>query len=218
MPWATSQEHTPKQTFDEESNRRMTVMVSGLPRTHFKLLGRIILLILTLLILGVLAQFYLQFSAKLNLTILEDPLLEPDNDWSLSYDTTAPSDVDWAKYAYTQYVTNSIYLCNSLMVFESLHRLGSKAERLMMYPEEWSIEAESSGAWLLRRARDEYDVKLQPVQIQRLEGDITWGESFTKLLAFNQTQYKRVISLDSVANVLQVNTVLHDLLCITLKC
>jgi hypothetical protein len=218
MPWTTSQKYTPKQTFDEESNKPITVMASGLPRTHFKLLSRIIRPVFTLLILGVLAQLYLQLSAKLNLTVLEDPLLEPDNDWSLSYDTTAPSYVDWAKYAYTQYVTNSIYLCNSLMVFESLHRLGSEAERLMMYPEEWSIEAESSDAWLLRRARDEYDVKLQPVQIQRLEGDIIWGESFTKLLAFNQTQYKRVISLDSDANVLQVNTVLHDLLCITLKC
>jgi alpha-N-acetylglucosamine transferase len=213
MPWTTSQQCTPKQTFDEESNRPKTSMISGLPRTHPKLLNRILRPVFTLLILGVLAQFYLQLSAKLNLSVPDNSLLEPDNDWSLSHDTTAPSNVDWSKYAYTQYVTNSIYLCNSLMVFESLHRLGSKAERLMMYPEEWSIEAESSDAWLLRRARDEYNVKLQPVQIQRLEGDITWGESFTKLLAFNQTQYKRVISLDSDANVLQVDAVPHGSPC-----
>jgi hypothetical protein len=31
----------------------------------------------------------------------------------------------------------------------------------------------------------------------------TWSQSFTKLLAFNQTQYKRVLSLDSDATLLQ---------------
>lgn len=31
----------------------------------------------------------------------------------------------------------------------------------------------------------------------------TWAESFTKLLAFNQTQYKRVLNLDSDSTVLQ---------------
>lgn len=97
------------------------------------------------------------------------------------------------------------------MIFESLHRLGSRAERLMMYPGEWSIMSESSDAALLRKARDEYNVKLQPVHIQTLEGNITWSESFTKLLAFNQTQYQRVISLDSDANVLQVMTVSYAL-------
>jgi alpha-N-acetylglucosamine transferase len=32
---------------------------------------------------------------------------------------------------------------------------------------------------------------------------VTWAESFTKLLAFNQTQYERVLSLDSDGMVLQ---------------
>lgn len=32
----------------------------------------------------------------------------------------------------------------------------------------------------------------------------TWADSFTKLLAFNQTQYDRVLSLDSDATLLQV--------------
>ena len=37
-----------------------------------------------------------------------------------------------------------------------------------------------------------------------LKSDVaTWAESFTKLLAFNQTQYKRVLHLDSDATVLQ---------------
>ncbi|KAI4764762.1 nucleotide-diphospho-sugar transferase [Aureobasidium sp. EXF-3400] len=130
-------------------------------------------------------------------------LTEPGIDSSLTYDTTIPSNVDWSKYAYIPYVTSPTYLCNSIMIFESLHRLGSKAERLMMYPEEWAVNSESPDAGLLRKARDKYKVDLQPVQIQRLGEDITWSESFTKLLAFNQTQFDRVISLDSDANVLQ---------------
>ncbi|KAK0738622.1 nucleotide-diphospho-sugar transferase [Schizothecium vesticola] len=77
---------------------------------------------------------------------------------------------DWSRFAYVQYVTNSAYLCNSVMLFETLHRLGtSRADRVMMYP---AVHA-------------------------------TWSESFTKLLAFNQTQYDRVLSLDSNSILLQ---------------
>ena len=37
-----------------------------------------------------------------------------------------------------------------------------------------------------------------------IEGEATWAESYTKLLAFNQTQYDRVLNLDSDSTVLQV--------------
>lgn len=33
---------------------------------------------------------------------------------------------------------------------------------------------------------------------------VTWAESYTKLLAFNQTEYDRVLSLDSDSTILQV--------------
>ncbi|KAG5751052.1 hypothetical protein H9Q70_006277 [Fusarium xylarioides] len=115
---------------------------------------------------------------------------------------------DWSRFAYIQYVTNEDYLCNSVMIFEALHRLGSKADRLLMYPQEMlDPEAEyasSHGGKLLIRARDEYNVTLQPIEIQHRNGqDETWADSFTKLLAFNQTQYERVLSLDSDSTVLQ---------------
>ncbi|PCD31274.1 hypothetical protein AU210_010929 [Fusarium oxysporum f. sp. radicis-cucumerinum] len=114
----------------------------------------------------------------------------------------------WSRFAYIQYVTNEDYLCNSVMIFEALHRLGSKADRLLMYPQEMlDPEAEyssSHGGKLLIRARDEYNVTLQPIEIQHRDGqDETWADSFTKLLAFNQTQYERVLSLDSDSTVLQ---------------
>ncbi|CAF3587907.1 unnamed protein product [Fusarium graminearum] len=117
-------------------------------------------------------------------------------------------ETNWSKFAYVQYVTDVDYLCNSVMAFETLGRLGSRADRVMMYPSEMlAPDAEYSdtkAGQLLIKARDEYNVKLQPVEIQRREGDdLTWAESFTKLLAFNQTQYERVLSLDSDGMVLQ---------------
>ncbi|KAI1113076.1 glucose N-acetyltransferase [Nemania sp. NC0429] len=116
--------------------------------------------------------------------------------------------IDWSRYAYTQYVTNKEYLCNSVMIFETLHRLKAKADRVMMYPESMMSPTEtdpaSTEAKLLVKARDRYGVKLVPVSVQRRNGgDATWAESFTKLLAFNQTQYQRVLNVDSDATILQ---------------
>ncbi|KAF2144950.1 glycosyltransferase family 8 protein [Aplosporella prunicola CBS 121167] len=118
-------------------------------------------------------------------------------------DTTV---VDWSQFAYIQYVTNLAYLCNSVMIFESISRFGSHADKLMMYPHEWSLSSDdnSDESRLLRKARDKYHVRLVPITVQRSSGqDATWMDSFTKLLAFNQTQYERVIILDSDATLLQ---------------
>jgi alpha-N-acetylglucosamine transferase len=109
------------------------------------------------------------------------------------------------------------------MIFEALHRLGAKPDLLMLYPAEYPLEDASEESRLLRKARDQYGVKLVPINIQRRTGDdgrfqfvghilyfetdiylVTWAESFTKLLVFNQTQYDRVLSLDSDATVLKL--------------
>lgn len=113
--------------------------------------------------------------------------------------------IDWHRFAYCQYVSNPEDLCNALMIFESLKRLGSKADRLMMYPEDWKVVADRTSLeyQLFTKARDEYNVTLQPMHVQHMVGDATWAD--TKLLAFNQTQYHRVLSLDSDSTVLQVS-------------
>ncbi|KAK7419959.1 N-acetylglucosaminyltransferase [Neonectria magnoliae] len=116
------------------------------------------------------------------------------------------ADLDWSRFAYTQYVTNSAYLCNSVMFFEALHRLSSRADRVMMYPSGMleSDDDHSSDARLLIKAREDYNVKLVPIAVQHRNGaDSTWADSFTKLLAFNQTQYRRVLSIDSDSMLLQ---------------
>lgn len=130
------------------------------------------------------------------------PLLQVSNETTSS---AASGDVDWSQYAYFQYVTNADYLCNSLMIFESLHRLESKASRVMLYPQEWTADMGSGEGRLLLKAHDEFHVHLHPVAVQHLPEVSTWADSLTKLLAFNQTQYKRVLSLDSDATVLQVS-------------
>ncbi|CVL05454.1 related to GNT1 alphaN-acetylglucosamine transferase K. lactis [Fusarium mangiferae] len=114
--------------------------------------------------------------------------------------------VDWSRFAYTQYVTNSEYLCNSVMFFEALQRLGSQADRVMMVPASM-LEPDmenSSDVYLIDKARDEYSVKIVPITIQtHWAGEATWADSYTKLQAFNQTQYDRVLSIDSDSALLQ---------------
>ncbi|WYZ35759.1 hypothetical protein EsH8_X_000406 [Colletotrichum jinshuiense] len=78
----------------------------------------------------------------------------------------------------------------------------------MMYPSKMldplATEGDTYDAKLLIRARDVYGVKLAPITVQhRPNVDPTWAESFTKLLAFNQTNYDRVLSIDSDSTILQ---------------
>ncbi len=91
------------------------------------------------------------------------------------------------------------------MVFEALSRLGSRADRILFYPEEWDTEIASPtdrDSQLLVKARDWYNVKLIPVEMKLLNDD-TWNSSFTKFLAWGQTRYERILHLDSDVTVLQ---------------
>ncbi|KAK5991236.1 Glucose N-acetyltransferase 1 [Cladobotryum mycophilum] len=122
----------------------------------------------------------------------------------------ADGNVDWSRFAYVQYVTDSEYVCNSVMMFERLHHLGSRADRVLMYPAKmlWDPAASDGGgshdADLLIKARNEYNVKLVQIRVQQKDTDEeTWAKSYTKFLAFNQTQYDRVLSLDSDMTILK---------------
>ncbi len=115
-----------------------------------------------------------------------------------------PEEVDWTEYAYSQYATTTDYLCNSLMIFETLHRLGSKADRILLYSSTLLTSTENSlVGYLLEKAQAEFNVKLIPIKEQRKSNVIRiWASSYTKLLAFNQTQYNRVLHLDSDSTLL----------------
>lgn len=82
--------------------------------------------------------------------------------------------VDWSRYAYFQYATSGVYLCNAVMIFEALHRLGSRAERVLFYPEQMdtSVESESDrDSQLLLLAKEKYNVQITPIDIQSIKGD-----------------------------------------------
>ncbi|KFA61841.1 hypothetical protein S40285_08093 [Stachybotrys chlorohalonatus IBT 40285] len=124
-------------------------------------------------------------------------------------DVSHSTKVDWSRFAYTQYATDRDTLCNAVMIFESLHWLESKADRVLLYPLEMldplvPEENASDDARLLLRARDDYQVHLVPITIHfgGMDADPR-TESFIKLLAFNQTSYDRVLALDSDSVLLQ---------------
>ena len=134
--------------------------------------------------------------------------------------------IDWSKLAYMTYVTNTDYLCNAVMLFEALQRFDSRPHRVILYPSSMNLAAISVDATLLQRARNDFHVTLIPVEVQKkkkkycelpllylfkpqwrfpvsqlISGAASdfWFDSYTKLLAFNQTQYNRVLLLDNDA-------------------
>lgn len=88
------------------------------------------------------------------------------------YKSAESFSTDWSRFAYLQYATNSDYLCNAVMMFERLHQLGSRADRVLIYPTEYSSE-DTATSWqqtLLQKARDEFNVTLKPVELISREG------------------------------------------------
>jgi len=147
-------------------------------------------LVLTLILLGLSLRRYTHQSSKARRTDLPDP-----------------ARIDWTRFAYLQYATDEDYLCNSLMIFESLARLNCAAGRVLLYPHEWDVgpAVNTSESRLLLEAEEVYGVELVPV-LSNVETNLTsgWENSFVKLLAFNQTAYDRVLVLDSDSTIFKV--------------
>lgn len=91
---------------------------------------------------------------------------------------TASSDgkanaVDWSRFAYSLYATDSATLCHAVLIFNALEKLGSKADRVLFYPEYWDLIVHSKldrDSQLLVEAKNRYNVKLQPIQLLSVEG------------------------------------------------
>lgn len=124
--------------------------------------------------------------------------------------------VRWSRYAYSLYATDEHNLCNALMVFESLQKAGSKADRVLLHNPQWSTTAQGGrgrNSELLTMAAKRLRVKLRPVQLLDERGDMPSGldegqpssgdTSITKLRAFELTEYDRVLHLDSDITLLQ---------------
>jgi hypothetical protein len=84
----------------------------------------------------------------------------------------APDGTRWNQYAYSLYATDSAAMCHAVLVFDALKKFGSKADRVLFYPEYWDLEvynARDRDSQLLVMARDDYKVKLQPVKLLSVE-------------------------------------------------
>jgi alpha-N-acetylglucosamine transferase len=79
---------------------------------------------------------------------------------------------------------------------------------MMLYPSHWDpneTDDYDQGlsltpiARLLQQAQKDYYVKLRPVEVlhQNNTAQETWADSYTKLLAFNLTEFDRVLAIDS---------------------
>ncbi|RAH50985.1 nucleotide-diphospho-sugar transferase [Aspergillus brunneoviolaceus CBS 621.78] len=120
------------------------------------------------------------------------------------------SRVDWSRYAYSQYATSSPYLCNALLTFDALDRLGSKAQRVLFYPENWDVIVESDrdrDSQMLALAYEKYGALLVPIDVQMVKAGAgpseSWDKSTSKFLAFGETEFDRIIHIDSDATLLQ---------------
>jgi len=119
------------------------------------------------------------------------------------------SKTDWSRFAYVSYATDDNSLCSAYMLFEALDRLGSKAERVLLYNAQWATESEGGTtrpSALLTRAERQYHVRIKPVQLLDERGETalgtldrpsTWDTSITQLRAFELTEYDRVLSLEN---------------------
>jgi hypothetical protein len=124
-----------------------------------------------------------------------------------------PAKIIWSRYAYSQYTTDTQSLCNALMVFESLDKLGSKADRVLLHPREWTKNPDTRIQWLMEVAKQKFGVKLQAVDLlgadnkEVVPGTISepsdWSLSVTKIRVFELVQYERVLHLDSDITLLQ---------------
>ena len=81
--------------------------------------------------------------------------------------------VNWSDYAYSIYATDSAALCHAILVLDALDRFGSKADRVLFYPDHWDTTIESAtdrDSQLLTLARDVYKAKLHPIKPLQVAG------------------------------------------------
>lgn len=87
--------------------------------------------------------------------------------------TDQEGNINWSNFAYSLYATDSATLCHAVLLADALSRLGSKADRVLFYPEYWDTvvsDSKDRDSQLLVLARDKYKVKLQPIKLLRVEG------------------------------------------------
>lgn len=138
----------------------------------------------------------------------------PDEIISLPQYTTNINnpEINWRKVAHVQYVVSPEDLCKAIMLFSQLKEASSLASRVLIYPSDWHLildtdksekSKESHISRVLKYAADEFSVLLSPIDTLRGDNSRTiWRQPLSKFLAYNLTEYDRVIVLGTESIVL----------------
>lgn len=116
--------------------------------------------------------------------------------------------IDWSKFAYVNYVTAADYLCNTLIMFNSLKNEYHTEAQLVLLVSKRLLDTKISrdvdqSKFLLEKIQnlDEKQVVIKYIDDIIKPNDYTpWNESLTKLLIFNETSYDRIIFMDNDAD------------------
>lgn len=113
------------------------------------------------------------------------------------------------RFAYIFYVTSNEYACAALQLIDGLvNRVGMDTSRIDLV----MLHGANLADVFLRRARDQLNVKTMSVKLLHADAtESTWETSLTKLRAFQDWGYDRVVYLDSDAVVMQSLDHLFDL-------
>ncbi|KAG0126468.1 hypothetical protein HOY82DRAFT_615038 [Tuber indicum] len=97
------------------------------------------------------------------------------------------------KAAHFQFVQRKENVCHSLMVLAELARLGTEADKILLYPKSWVGTEEGTWSRLLEAAEKRFKVKVKAVG--GLDGEARdTGPSL--LHAFGETRYDRILYLE----------------------
>ncbi|KAF9874585.1 hypothetical protein CkaCkLH20_07722 [Colletotrichum karsti] len=116
-----------------------------------------------------------------------------------------PSHIVGSRFAYAQYATDLNYLCNAVINFNRLERLGTSHDMVLIFPESWT-SGTSQQAKAIRKVHVEYpEIVLRPfeyLRISKTKASATWADSLNKFHAFDLGEYERVLLFDSDTQVL----------------
>ncbi|KAK0101441.1 N-acetylglucosaminyltransferase [Cadophora gregata] len=119
--------------------------------------------------------------------------------------------IQWDDKQYIQIVADEEKLCSAVLTWHDIEEIGSRARRTLVYPSTWSpdeVETDPAlnntltrKAHLLREARDKYFARLHPIDAlkENVADRGRWADQYIKLIAFNLTEFSRVLVLDSAS-------------------
>lgn len=108
----------------------------------------------------------------------------------------ADKEIEWNKFAYVSYATDSSYLCNTLILFSSLIKeFRTKAKLVLLV----GADTQDSDINVLEKIQNlsEEQVIIKRIETFETRDKSDWEKSLTKLHIFNQTEFDRIVYLDS---------------------